>query len=402
MNHCLCQRVGGHGFKRSSNRKQPIFVHIAHRHHCRQLWLAFGQCAGFVKRHGTNRPDGLQRGTAFNQQTNSGRTSQGRRDRRRGGDHQGTGAADQKQGQPAIDPFFPALPEQDRRNDNRQGGKRHDDWRIDTSKFGNETLDRCLVLFALFNQLDHTIQHGLPRRTDHLQADGPIGDNGAGKNLVPRFGRDGNGFTGQVAVVNFGCPVDQDTVGRNTFAWTDFDNIIQCKRGRGDRFKHITRCRNPPCGFRGQFHQRFNPAACPPRSNTFKAFADGKQQDDHTGFKTFTDCNRAKNRDTHQQFDGKECAACRQTERRSHHRQCRDDRGNGHGISIGDRNQPANQPAQHKPDRRPCNFVPGFRPRGQLAQQGFVIGIGILRRGIIRRSRIGRTTGTASAASGFG
>ena len=343
------------GLKCCGNRQNAILAISWCSLYGTKFGFALGQCTCLVKCHGAHSTNQLQPGSALDQKADLCRPRQCRRNSRRCRDHQGTRAANQKQGQTTINPFFPALAKQQRRDYDRRQGKAHNDRGIDAGKLGNKPFNRRLVLFALLNQLNHAVQHRMPGGPGDRNPYRAVCYDGTGKDFRADFAINGNGFTCQVTVIDLRRTGFDHAIGWHTLAGAHFNDIADCKLVWRNGLKPVA-C-DPSRSLRRQLHQCLNAASCPPRSNTFEAFTNGKQQHNHPGLKAFANRHRTDNGNRHQKLDREYRPALRQTDRLFHHGQrCQKGR-HRHGIWCRCRDDHTNQPPQRKTDCSKRNLV---------------------------------------------
>ena len=260
------------------------------------------QRAGLVERHGPERGRLLDVGAAFDQHPVPRRGGERRHDAHRRRDHERTGAGDHQQDERPVEPVAPRRAEQQRRH--HEDGERERDhrWRV----HAGELLDPLLGPGApAVRSLDHAGdagERGIFGRLGALDLERAVAVDGAGEHLAARLLGDRDALAGDRRLVDRARSDHDAAVERDALARPD-DEARADRRFRGRDLPLLAGGRQGAHGRRCQVEQRRDRAACPADAPALERERQGEEKGDRRGLEPFTDADRARDRDHHQEVD---------------------------------------------------------------------------------------------------
>ena len=263
----------------------------------------------------------LQGRTALDQGPLPGCRRQGRGNRRRGGDHQSAGAADEQQRQGAIDPLVPALAEGQRWHQHHQQGDQHHGRGVPAAEAVDEALDGGALALGLLDEVQDAVDGVVAGFGHHLKAQHPIGGQTAGGHLVPLTALHRDGLAGQGALVKGAEGVEQAGIGGQAGARGDFDDVTGAQLVGRHLVPHFALGSGADAqrlvGHQG--HQGGDPCAGATGGVGLQVLPQHKEQQHHGRLGGLPEEEGAERRHRHQGLDGEGGAASGQCPRLAGH-----------------------------------------------------------------------------------
>ncbi len=196
------------------------------RMHCGHGEGAFGQRAGFIEDDRLDLSQRFKVVGALDQDAFAGGRADAAEEAQRDGDHERARAGDHQEDQRAVDPFAPALFEEQRRNDSEQHSGDNDRRGVDLREAGDEILGAGLVVGGVLHQFKNAGHGRLTVRLRHADLQHAVQVHGTAVDIVTDFHALRHGFTGQRGGIQAGFAFLNHAVQRNPFARLDEDQVI--------------------------------------------------------------------------------------------------------------------------------------------------------------------------------
>ena len=265
-------------FQTSGQAEQELFGHVAGANNFDDARLTGGDGTGLIQQHSVGVAGGFEAGGGLEQNAVLGTDAAAHHDGDRGGQAQGTGAADDQHADTACQREREGLAQQ-QPNQERCGGNADDGGNEDAGNFIGRLGKRGLGSGGVAHQTDDLGQRRVladafgTAGQGTVLVDGGGADRRAGK-LVHR-----HALAGQGGLVHGGNALGDRAVHRDALAGADQEQVADIDLA--DRDCDLLAVAQHTGGLRGQLHQTFQRVGGLALAVCFQRFAHGDQGQDH-------------------------------------------------------------------------------------------------------------------------
>ena len=217
-------RVGRNKLSTCTQAQQLVGMHAFGSINLLQYKVTLGNGTGFIHNYGSNIFQSLHSNAAFKENAVLGAGADAGEEGQRHAQHQCAGAADNEEGQRSINPFIPVAGNQGRNHGSQYCGS-NNKRSIDTCETGNEAVDGRLAGSSVLHAVQNAGNHGLFQNLFYTDFQHTGGIYATGNNLIAIFALHRHRLTGYRGGIHQAFAVDNNTVQRDTVAYTHQQNV---------------------------------------------------------------------------------------------------------------------------------------------------------------------------------
>ena len=291
--------MGGILFTDGGHFQHLLGIHSFQGINLLQNKVALGDGTGFVHHHSLDIFHGFQRDTALEEDALFGTGADAGKEGQRHTEHQGTGTADDQEGQGGIDPVAPVAGEEGGQNGGGQSQSHHHRG-IDPGKPGDEPVNFGLAGGGIFHRIQNTGNHRLFQHffRPHFQQAGGIDAAGSHRAAFGHLHR--HRLTGHRGGIDAAFALCDNAIQGNPVAGAYQQDVSHLSLGSRDGFGSAF-TQHPLHHFGPQVHRLHDLAAALFHSPVLEVFTGPVEQHDAHRFGEVVNAQRAQGGNAHQE-----------------------------------------------------------------------------------------------------